>query len=94
MKDSYQEFLNRFEIKYDDLINFGIEKDTIFPDPKKIRTQWNELVDSITTNNEVHIRGYGRYVKGTALYLELYKIILENNNIMKDFNNNAKLFKS
>ena len=90
MKEAYQNFFEYFDIKFDDVIEFGVEKDTIYPDPSKIMIHWNELKESIENNKEVYIRGYGRDAKGTYLYQELFKILLKNDNIKKDSTNNAK----
>jgi len=89
MRDAYKEFFDHFEIKFDDIIEFG-EKDTIYPDPTNIKNYWTNLIESIENNKEVYIRGYGRDAHGTSLYLELYRILLKNNNIKKDSTNNAK----
>lgn len=90
MKEAYQNFFESFNIKFEDIIEFGVEIDTIYPDPSKIKTKWDELIYSIENNKPVYIRGYGRDAKGTDLYQELLKILLKNDNIKKDSNNNDK----
>lgn len=90
MRDSYQKFFEHFQIDFDDIVNFGIEIDTVYPNPKKINSEWNYLLKRIENNEEVFIRGYGRDAHGTALYQELFRILLNNHNIKKDQTNNAK----
>lgn len=90
MRDSYEVFFNHFNIKFSDLITFGIEYDTVFPVPNEIRNDWNNLIKNIENNGDVYIRGYGRDAHGTNLYKELYRILLNNDNIKKDSTNNAK----
>lgn len=90
MRDSYKIFFEHFNIEFKDIIKFGVEIDTIYPNPNEIQTEWKNLIDSITNNKEVYIRGYGRDAHGTALYQELYIILLGNRNIKKDSTNNAK----
>ena len=90
MRDSYQRFFEYFKIDFSDIIEFGIEIDTIFPNPASIRNEWKSLINAIESNEDVYIRGYGRDARGTKLYQELYKILLKNENIKKDSTNNAK----
>jgi hypothetical protein len=90
MRDSYETFFDHFNLKFQDIIHFGIELDTVFPDPVTIEAQWLNLIESIENNEVVYIRGYGRDAKGTYLYQELYRLLLNNKNIMKDSSNNAK----
>tara|TARA_B100000795_G_scaffold204310_1_gene157903 strand:- start:305 stop:988 length:684 start_codon:yes stop_codon:yes gene_type:complete len=90
MRDSYQTFFEHFKIDFSDIIEFGIEIDTIYPDKNKIKSNWESLIKSVENNEEVYIRGYGRDAHGTALYQELYRLLLKNENIKKDSTNNAK----
>lgn len=90
MRDSYQTFFEHFKIDFSEVIKFGIEIDTIYPDKNKIKKDWVSLIKSIENNEEIYIRGYGRDAHGTALYKELYRILLNNDNIRKDSTNNAK----
>tara|TARA_B110000037_G_scaffold221473_1_gene292649 strand:+ start:492 stop:1175 length:684 start_codon:yes stop_codon:yes gene_type:complete len=90
MRDSYQTFFEHFKIDFSDIIEFGIEIDTIYPDKNEIKSDWENLVKSVENNEEVYIRGYGRDAHGTALYQELYRILLKNDKIKKDSTNNAK----
>ena len=79
MRDPYQTFFEYFKIDFSEIIKFGVDIETIYPDPKLIYDRWKSLVNSIEENNEVYIRGYGRDAHGTHLYQELYKILLNNN---------------
>ena len=90
MREAYQTFFQHFKIDFQDIIEFGVELDTIYPKTEEIQAEWKSLIDSIQNNNEVFIRGYGRDAKGTYLYQELFKIILNNDNIKKDSTNNTK----
>ena len=90
MRDSYQTFFEYFKIDFSEIIKFGVDIDTIYPDPKLIYNKWESLVNSIKENKDVYIRGYGRDAHGTHLYQELYKILLNNDCIKKDPTNNAK----
>jgi hypothetical protein len=90
MRDSYQTFFEHFKIDFSDIIEFGIEIDTIYPDKNEIKSDWKNLIKSVENNEEVYIRGYGRDAHGTALYQELYRILLKNDKVKKDSTNNAK----
>lgn len=90
MRDSYQKFFEYFKIEFKNVIKFDIDIDTIYPDPKKIITEWKNLIYSIEHDKKVYIRGYERDAHGTTLYQELYKKLLNNNNITKDSTNNDK----
>jgi len=90
MRDSYQTFYEHFKIDFSDIIEFGIEIDTIYPDKNEIKGEWENLIKSVENNEEVYIRGYGRDALGTALFQELYRILLKNDKIKKDSTNNAK----
>ena len=64
MRDSYQAFFEHFKIDFSDIIEFGIEIDTIYPDKNEIKNDWRNLIESIENNKEVYIRGYGRDAHG------------------------------
>jgi hypothetical protein len=90
MRDSYERFFDHFNIDLKDLLEFGVKSDTIYPDPLAIRSEWKTLVEAVTDNREVFIRGYGRDAHGTHLYIGLYRILLGNMNVRKDKTNNRK----
>lgn len=87
-KDSYQVFLDAFNIKKDDLYQWGISS-TIFPAADVVADEWEKLKERIFTNQTVYIRGYGRDAHGTQLYQDLYKNIFGNGNVKKDPTNNT-----
>ena len=90
MRESYENFFKYFNIDFSDIIKYGIEIDTIYPDKNLIMSKWKTLVYSIENNKKVYIRGYGRDSHGTHLFKKIYKILLNNDNIEKDPTNNAK----
>ena len=87
-QDSYQVFLDAFNIQKSDLYQWGISS-TIFPDCAAVATEWEQLKKRIFTNQTVYIRGYGRDAHGTQLYKDLYKAIFGNESVMKDPTNNT-----
>jgi len=90
IRDGYKNFFEEFGIKQDSLIQYGVKKDTIYPDPKKIIEDWNKLKQNILTGGDsVAIRKYGRS-GGSKLYIELYSILFPNCNIELDPTNNAR----
>ncbi len=87
--DSYERFLNRFDIQKDDLYAFGLEE-TVFPEYDVVRQNWDSLKSRIYNNKPVYIRGYGRDAHGTELYTNFYKLLLGNTCVIKDPTNNMK----
>ena len=87
-KDSYQVFLDAFNIKKDDLYQWGISS-TIFPELDAVADAWEGLKKRIFSNETVYIRGYGRDAHGTQLYQNLYKALFGNDNVKKDPTNNT-----
>lgn len=87
-KDSYQVFLDAFNIEKDDLYQWGISS-TIFPELDAVAKAWEDLKKRIFSNQTVYIRGYGRDAHGTQLYKDLYKYLFGNENVIKDPTNNA-----
>ena len=87
-KDSYQIFLDHFNINKNNLYQWGISA-TIFPTVEVVSRSWDDLKNRIFTNQTVYIRGYGRDAHGTQLYKDLYKVIFKNENIEKDPTNNS-----
>ena len=87
-KDSYQEFLDSFEIDKESLYQWGISA-TIFPPIETVTAAWYNLKERIFTNQKVYIRGYGRDAHGTQLYKDLYRVLFGNSHIEKDPTNNA-----
>ena len=46
MRDSYQTFFEHFKIDFSDIIEFGIEIDTIYPDKNEIKSEWENLINN------------------------------------------------
>lgn len=86
--DSYQKFLNHFDINKEALFEWGIET-TIFPPIEKVIQEWELLKARVLTNQPVYIRGYGRDGHGTQLYKDLYRFLFGNEHVEKDPTNNA-----
>ncbi|MEA1990247.1 MAG: hypothetical protein U9N57_13705 [Pseudomonadota bacterium] len=85
--DSYQRFFDELVSK-DDLFEFGL-KHSIFINKDSAHQEWEKLKTAITSNQEVHIRGYGRNGHGTTLFTDLYGDVFANNNVNQDPTNNA-----
>ncbi len=88
MKDSYQDFLNYFNITKHDLYDWGIAS-TIFVPFEAAEKEWNSLKDRVLNNGVVYIRRYGQDGHGTNLYTDFYKDWLGNNQVQKDPSNNT-----
>lgn len=89
IRDSYKNFFEKFKIDQNKLIEYGVEVDTIYPDPEQIREKWDELKQNILIGgNSVSIRKYGRS-GGSSLYIELYSVLFPNCKILLDPTNNA-----
>ena len=86
--DSYQKFLNHFEIDKKALFEWGIEA-TVFPPIESVIQEWESLKTRVLTNQPVYIRGYGRNGHGTQLYIDLYRFLFGNEHITEDPTNNA-----
>lgn len=87
--DSYQEFLNHFEINRNAFFEWGISS-TIFPPVSKVKSEWDSLKTRIFNNKKVYIRGYGRDAQGTQLFKDLYKKLFNHSCVEKDPTNNAE----
>lgn len=90
--DSYERFMNSFNIDKDDFYKFGINE-TILPPRELVRNNWENLKKRIFNNGPVKIRGYGRDARGTELYIGLYDYLFNNKNVSKDPTNNAEPLK-
>jgi hypothetical protein len=86
--DSYQVFLDKFNIDKESLYQFGIEN-TILPEKSLVEKSWEDLKHRVYNNQKVAIRGAGRNTNGTSVYLAFYEFLFGNNNIQKDPTNNA-----
>jgi len=86
--DSYEKFLTKYVSK-EDFFNFGLSE-TIYIPTEKVNIEWSNLKNRIFENKTVFIRGFGRDAAGTHLFLDFYKKIFQNNNILKDPTNNQQ----
>ena len=88
MIDSYEKFLTKYVSK-EDFFDFGL-CETIYIPIDKVQHEWNSLKHRIFEDESVFIRGFGRDAAGTHLFLEFYKKVFQNNNIIKDPTNNQQ----
>ena len=89
MRDSYIRFFLEGHITKEQFFDFGL-KETIYAPYDKAEKEWEILKNNIINNKVVHIRGFGRDAKGTHLFFNLYKKLLNNDNVKKDSTNNAE----
>ena len=87
-RDSYLNFLEKFNISNEDFIEYGLN-DIIFVPNDKVISEWEILKNKVYSNQEVYIRGMGRDATGTKYMLEVHKNLFGNSNIKKDPSNNA-----
>ncbi len=89
VKDSYSEFLKRFNIKEKDFLEYG--KESIIYVPKDIvKEEWKNLKDRIINNKEVYIRPYGNNGKNSKIFLDFIKEVFKNSNIKIDTSRNSR----
>jgi len=87
-RDSYLNFLEKFNISNEDFIEYGLN-DIIFVPNNKVISEWEILKNKVYSNQEAYIRGMGRDATGTKYMLEVHKSLFGNSNIKKDPSNNA-----
>ena len=87
-RDSYLNFLKKFNISNKDFIEYGLN-DIIFVPNDKVISEWDILKNKVYSNQEAYIRGMGRDAAGTKYMLEVHKSLFGNSNIKKDPTNNA-----
>ena len=87
-RDSYLNFLEKFNISNEDFIEYGLN-DIIFVPNDKVISEWEILKNKVYSNQEAYIRGMGRDATGTKYMLEVHKSLFGNSNIKKDPSNNA-----
>lgn len=88
--DSYQKFMETFNISKDDFIEFGISN-SLFIEKQIAYEEWDKLKNNIISGNEaVYVRGYGRNATGTDLYMALYYEAFNHTNFVKDATNNDR----
>lgn len=87
-RDSYKEFIDNFKISKEQFYKYGIST-IIFAPIEKAERLWKETKQKLLTNQELHIRGYGRQGRNSNQFLDLYKFIFDNDKIKIDSTNNA-----
>jgi hypothetical protein len=87
-RDSYLNFLEKFNISNEDFIEYGLN-DIIFVPNDKVISEWDILKNKVYSNQEVYIRGMGRDATSTQYMLKVHKSLFGNSNIKKDPSNNA-----
>jgi hypothetical protein len=87
-RDSYLNFLEKFNISNEDFIEYGLN-DIIFVPNDKVISEWDILKNKVYSNQEVYIRGMGRDAASTQYMLKVHKSLFGNSNIKKDPSNNA-----
>lgn len=87
--DSYTKFFEDFNITPQEFFKWGIDN-TIFPDYDISENFWKDLLSRIYNNQPVYIRGYGRNSSHSFLFIDFYKFVFNNHNIMIDPSNNTK----
>ncbi len=88
-KDSFELFMSQFDIDEPKIIEFGLNE-SIFMSPEKVSSQWAELKNKITNNNEVYVRNFGRIKSKQDKLLDFYKTILKIENVEWDPTNNTE----
>ena len=78
-RDSYLNFLKKFNISNKDFIEYGLN-DIIFVPNDKVISEWEILKNKVYSNQEVYIRGMGRDATGTKYMLEVHKNLFGNSN--------------
>ena len=63
-RDSYLNFLEKFNISNEDFIEYGLN-DIIFVPNDKVISEWEILKNKVYSNQEIYIRGMGRDATGT-----------------------------
>ena len=81
-RDSYLNFLEKFNISNEDFIEYGLN-DIIFVPNDKVISEWEILKNKVYSNQEVYIRGMGRDAVGTKYMFEVHKNLFGNSNIKK-----------
>jgi hypothetical protein len=89
MRDAYIRFFAEGYISKEQFFDFGL-KETIYIPYEKAESEWERLKYRIQNNEKVFIRGFGRDSTGTHLFQNLYRLAINNSNVLKDATNNAE----
>ena len=88
IRDSYFNFLKKFNISHEEFIKYGL-KDIIFIPKDKVKNEWEILKKKVYSNQEVYIRGMGRDSASTKYMFEIHQNLFGNSNVKKDPSNNT-----
>lgn len=89
MRDSYERFFLQGYITKEQFFEFGL-RETIYAPLDKAEVAWSDLKANITNNHQVYMRGFGRNSKGTHLFQDFYRHVLNNEHVTVDPTNNAQ----
>jgi hypothetical protein len=89
LKDSYTDFLENFNIKEEDFLEYG-RNSIIYVDYDIAQEEWNKLKNRITNNEKVYIRPYGNNGKNSKIFIDFIKFAFGNEHIIIDKNRNAR----
>ena len=88
MKDSYQDFIDRFGIDKQSFYQFGLQS-IISADVVTAEAQYQQVKEKLLNNAKLVIRSYGGKGVHSNLYLDLYRYLFGNNNLGIDPTNNS-----
>jgi len=88
MRDSYERFLDTFNIAPAALFRFGIDEIIAIP-ADRATTEWESLKRRVTSNEPVTIRSFGRQGSNSQLFQDLYETVFGNENVEIDKTNNS-----
>ena len=87
MRDSYQRFFDKGYISKDQFFDFAM-REAIYAKKDSAKRRWEELKERIHGNQQVHIRKFGRSSDRHSMYSNLYKVVLNNENVTNDRDGN------
>jgi len=90
IKDSYDIFMNKFNINEDDFIEYGLNE-SIFINKLEAEKRWNILKKDIKDGNMVYVRTFGNKndQRTKKILLDFYKHIYSDVEVNVDKTNNA-----
>lgn len=86
--DSYGKFCKDHGICGQDFVKWGLDN-IVYPDPVKVKQEWNALKNNIVNGSDVYVRKYGR--KGNSILIDFYNFF--GIKAKPDPNNNSKATK-
>lgn len=85
MFESYERFIDRFNIDEDQLLRFGLKEETIWASEMDAVERWNRLRDDLLNDRPIYIRSMRN-----GLYQELYRGLFGNEHIVGDHDGNTE----